>query len=239
MEVWLLLWRNRKELKLESWSVFFPLGQRVVILNEQWEEGAVRWPSASMRVLGWGSRQEVLGTCPHPLHSPRPTSMPSCVHALTPLLILFPYSNSLLGTSCPLPHSHIFLNANHYRQCTSPFSQSCGFSSSHVQMWDLDHKESWVPKNWCFWTVVLEKTLESPLVCKEIRSVHSKGDQSWVFIGRTDVEAEAPILWSPDVKSQLFGKDPDAWKDWGQKEKGATEAKMVGWHHWINGHEFE
>ena len=104
-------------------------------------------------------------------------------------------------------------------------------------MWELNYKESWAPKSWCFWTVVLEKTLESPLDCKEIQPVHSK-DQSWVFIGRTDVEAETPILWPPDVKSWLIWKDPDAGKDWGQEEKGMTEDEMVGWHHWLNGHEF-
>ena len=104
-------------------------------------------------------------------------------------------------------------------------------------MWELDCEESWVPKNWCFWTVVVEKTLKSPLDCKEIQLVHSKGDQSWVFIGRTDVEAETPILWPPDTKSWLIWKDPDAGKDWGQ-EKGMTEDKMAGWHHWLNGHEF-
>ena len=103
-------------------------------------------------------------------------------------------------------------------------------------MWELDHKKSWALKNWCFWTVVLEKTLESPLDCKEIQPVHPKGDQSWVFIGRTDAEAEAPILWPPDVKSWLIRKDPDAGKDWRQEEKGTTEDEMVGWHHWLNGH---
>ena len=99
-------------------------------------------------------------------------------------------------------------------------------------------KKRWAPKNWCLWTVVLEKTLESPLGCKEIQPVHPKGDQSWVFIGRTDVEAETPILWPPDVKSWLTGKDPDAGNDWGQEEKGMTEDEMVGWHHWLSGHEF-
>ena len=105
-------------------------------------------------------------------------------------------------------------------------------------MWELDSEESWVPKNWCFWTVVLEKTLESPLDCKEIHPVHHKGDQSWVFIGRTDVEAETPILWPPHVKSWLIGKDPDAGRDWRQEEKGMTEDEMAGWHHWLDGHEF-
>ena len=103
---------------------------------------------------------------------------------------------------------------------------------------ELDCKESWAPKNWCFWTVVLQKTLESPLDCKEIQPVHSKGNQSWVFIGRTDVKAEAPILWPPDAKSWLIWKDPDAGKDWRQEEKGMTEDKMAGCHHWLNGHGF-
>ena len=105
--------------------------------------------------------------------------------------------------------------------------------------WELDYKESWAPKNWCFWTVVLETTFESPLGCKEIQPVHPKGAQSWVFIGRTDVEAQTPILWPPDVKSWLIWKDPDAGKDWRQEEKGMTEGEMVVWHHWLNGHEFE
>ena len=105
-------------------------------------------------------------------------------------------------------------------------------------MWELNCEESWVPKNWCFWTVVLEKTLEGPLDCKEIQPVHPKGDQSWVFIGRTDAEAETPILWPPDVKSWLIWKDPDAGKDWGQAEKGTAEDEMIGWHHQLNGHGF-
>ena len=105
-------------------------------------------------------------------------------------------------------------------------------------MWELDYKESWAPKNWCFWTVVLEKTLESPLDWKEIQPVHPKGDQSWVFIGRTDAEAETLIIWPPQVKSWVIGKDPDAGKDWGQEEKGMTEDKTVGWHHRLDGHGF-
>ena len=104
---------------------------------------------------------------------------------------------------------------------------------------ELDCEESWAQKNWCFWSVVLEKLLESPLDCKEIQPVHPKGDQSWVFIGRTDVESETPILWPPDVKSRLIGKDPDAGKVWGQEEKGTTEDEMAGWHHRLDGHEFE
>ena len=105
-------------------------------------------------------------------------------------------------------------------------------------MWELDHKESWALKNWSFWTVVLEKTLESPVDCKEIQPVHPKGNQSWIFIGRTDAEAETPILWPPDAKNWLIGKDHDAGKDW-RWEKGMTEDEMVGWHHQLDGHEFE
>ena len=129
------------------------------------------------------------------------------------------------------------LKQRHYFANKGPPSQSYGFSSSHVWIWELDYKESWAPKNWCFWTVVL-KTLESPFDCKEIQPVNPKGDQSWLFIGRTDVEAETPILWPPDAKSWLIWKDPDAEKDWGQKEKGMTEDEMVGWHHQLNGHGF-
>ena len=103
----------------------------------------------------------------------------------------------------------------------------------------LKHKENWGPNNWYFWTVVLKKTLESPLDCKEIQPVHPKGDQSWIFIERTDAQAETPILWPPDVKMWLTGKDPDACIDWRQEEKGMTEEEMVEWHHWLNGHEFE
>ena len=121
----------------------------------------------------------------------------------------------------------------------APSSQSYGFSSGHVWMWELDCEESWAPKNWCVWTVVLEKTLESPLDCREIQPVHPKGDQSWVFIGGTDVEAETPILWPPDAESWLIWKDPDAGKDWGQEEKRTTEDEVVEWHHQHNGHGFE
>ena len=120
-----------------------------------------------------------------------------------------------------------------------PSTQSYGFSSSYVWILELDYKESWAPKNWGFWTVVLEKTLESPMDCKEIQPVHPKGDQSWMFIGRTDADAETPILWPPDAKNCLIWKAPDAGKDWRQEEKGMTEDKMVEWHHQLNGHEFE
>ena len=120
-----------------------------------------------------------------------------------------------------------------------PSSQSYGFFSSCVWMWELDYKESWVLQNWCFWTVVLEKTLESPLDCKAIHPVHSNGDQSWVFFGRTDAKGETPILWPLDAKSWLIGKDSDAGRDWGQEEKGMTENEMAGWHHRLDGREFE
>ena len=136
------------------------------------------------------------------------------------------------------PRQHIE-KQRHYFVHEGPSSQGYGFSSGYVWMWELDYKESWVPKNWCFWTVVLEKILESLLDCKEIQLVHPKGGQSQVFIGRTDVEAETPILWPPDAKSWLIWKGPDAGKDWEQEEKGMTEDEMVGWHHQLNGYEFE
>ena len=119
-----------------------------------------------------------------------------------------------------------------------PSSQGYGFSSSHVWMWELNYKESWMLKNWCFWIMMLEKTLEIPLDCREIQPVHSKRYQSWMVIGRTDVEAETPLLWPSGAKSWLIWKDPDAGKDWRWKEKGMTEDEMVGWYHWLNGHRF-
>jgi len=109
------------------------------------------------------------------------------------------------------------------------------FSSSHVWMWELDHKKDWVPKNWFFWTVVLENTHESPLDCKEIQAVNPKGNQPWIFIGKTDAEGEAPVLWPPDMKNWLIGKDPEAGKDWRPQEKVPTEDETVGWHHWLDG----
>ena len=136
------------------------------------------------------------------------------------------------------PSQHI-KKQSHYFTNKCPSSQSFGFSSSYVWMWDLDYKESWVPKNWCFWAVVLEKTLDSPLDCKEIQPVHPKGNQSWIFIGRTDALAETPILRPPDEKSWLIGKDPAAGKDWRQEEKGTRENEMVGCHHRRDGREFE
>ena len=121
----------------------------------------------------------------------------------------------------------------HYFVNKGPSNQSYGFSSSHAWMWELDCKESWVPKNWCFWTLLLEKTLESPFDCKEIQPIHPKGNKSWLFIGRTDAEAETSILWPPDEKTWLIEKDPNARNDW------RWEDEMVGWHHWHNRPEFE
>ena len=127
----------------------------------------------------------------------------------------------------------------HYFAKHGPSSQGYGLSSSHMWMWVLDYKENWVLKNWIFWTVVVEKTLESPLDCKEIKPVYPKWNQSWIFIGRTDVEAETPIFWPPDEKNWLIWEDPDAGKDWKWEEKRKTEDEMVGRHHWLDGHELD
>ena len=135
------------------------------------------------------------------------------------------------------PRQHI-KKQRHYFAHKGLSSQNYGFSSSHVWMWELDYKESWMLKNWCFLTVVLEKTLQSPLDWKGIKPVNPRGNQSWIFIGRTDAEAKAPILWPSDAKNWLIGKDPDAWKDWRLEKKGMTEDKKVGWHQWLNGHKF-
>ena len=134
------------------------------------------------------------------------------------------------------PRQHI-KKQRHYFANKGLSSQSHGFSSNHIWMWEFDYKESWALKNWCFWTVVLKKTLESPLDFKEIKPVHPKVNQSQLFIGRTD--AEAPIIWPPFGKKWVIWKDPDTGKDWRQEEKGTTEDEMVGYHHWLNGHEFE
>ena len=147
--------------------------------------------------------------------------------------MLAPWKNSY-----DKPRQHIKKQRHHLAN-KGLNSQSCVFSSSHVQKWELDHKKGWALKNWFFWTVVLEKTLQSPLDCKEIKPVHPKGNQSWIFFGRTDTEAEIPILWPPDVKNWLTGKDPDPGKGCRLEEKGTTEDEMVGWHHRLNGPEFE
>ena len=135
----------------------------------------------------------------------------------------------LLGWKAMNKLYRVLKSKRHYFANKGPSSQSYGFSSSHVWLWELEHKEGWALKNWCFWTVVLEKTLERPLDCKEIKPVNPKGNQSWIFIGRTD--AEAPVIWPPDVKSWLIGKDPDVGKNWRQEEKGTRDDELVGWHH--------
>ena len=135
------------------------------------------------------------------------------------------------------PRQHI-QKQRHYFANKGLSNQGYGFSSGHLWMWMLDCEEIWAPKNWCFWTVVLEKTLVSPLDCKDIQSVHSKGDQSWMFFGRNDAEAETPVLWPPHAKNWLIGKESDAGRDWVQEEKGTTEDEVVGWYHRLNGHEF-
>ena len=149
-----------------------------------------------------------------------------------------------LKDACSLEGSYDRLSQHtkkqrHHFADRSPYGQSYGFSNSHVQIWELDQKEGWAPKNWCFQILVLEKTLESALDYKEIQRVHLIGNQSWIFLGRIDAEAETPILWPLDVKNWLIWKDSDAGKDWRWKEKGMTEDEMVGWHHQVNGHEFE
>ena len=145
----------------------------------------------------------------------------------------------LLGRKAMTNLDSMLKKQRRYFADQGPSSQSYGFTSSYVWMWELDYKESWVPKNWCFWTVVLEKTLESPLDLKEIKPVNPKGNQSWIVIGRNDAEAQTPIVWPPDLKNWIIGKDPDAGKYWRQEEKGMTVDEMLGWHHWLNGHEFE
>ena len=145
---------------------------------------------------------------------------------------------ALWKKSCDKPRQYIN-KQKHYFANKGLSSQSSGFSSSYVSIWELNYKESWAPKNWCFWAVMLEKTLESPLDCKEIKPVTPKGNQSWIFIGKTDIEAETPILCLPDMKNWLFGNDTDPGKYWRQEDKGTTEDEMVGWHHWLDGHEFE
>ena len=153
-----------------------------------------------------------------------------CSHEIKRRLLLG--RKAMINLDCVLKSRHDFANKG-------PSSQSYGFSSSHVCIWELDHKECWALKNRCFWAVVLQKTLERPLDRKEIKPVYPKGNKSWIFIIRIDAEAEVPVLWPPDAKSRLIGKDPDAGKDWRQDRKGMTEDEMVGWHHWLNGHEFD
>ena len=137
------------------------------------------------------------------------------------------------------PTQIVYSKERHYFANKGPSSQGYGFSSSHVWKWELDCEEGWAPKNWCFWTVVLEKTLESLLDCKDIQPVHSEGNQPWDFFGRNDAKAETPVLWPAHAKSWLIGKDSDAGRGWGQEEKGTTEDEMAGWHHQLDGREFE
>ena len=161
---------------------------------------------------------------------------PKSLHMVTAAMKL--KDTCSLEESYDQPRQHI-QKQRHYFANKGSSSQNYGFSSSHVWMWELGYKESWALNIWCFWIVVLEKTLESSLDCKEMQPVHPKGNQSWIFIGRTDAEAETSILWPPDTKNWLIWKDSDAGKDWRQEEKGKTEDEMVGWHHRLNGHEFE
>ena len=145
----------------------------------------------------------------------------------------------LLGRKVKTNLDNIVKKQRCYFVNKGPSSQGYGFPSGHVWMWELDCEASWVPKNWCFWTVVLEKTLESPLDCKDIQPVHSEGNQPWDFFGGNDAEAEAPVLWPPHAKSWLIGKDSNAGRNWGQVEKGTTEDEMAGWRHRLNGRESE
>ena len=153
-------------------------------------------------------------------------------------LIIFLGSKITSGGDCSHERKRRLLLGSQVMTTQTAYSKAETSIHYHAWMWELDYKENWAPKNRCFWTVVLEKTLESPLDCKEIQPVHPKGNQSWIFIGRTDAEAETPTLWPSDVKSWLIWKDPDAGKDWRQ-EKGTTEDELVGWHYRLNGHEFE
>ena len=177
------------------------------------------------------------------VHSPIPQTILSAsfVKSFTWVPFQSPWNQKTLAPwkkSYDQPREHV-KKQRYYSANKGPYSQKYGFPSRHVWMWELDYKESWALKNLCVWTVVLEKTLESPLDCKEIQPVYPKGDQSWIFIGSSDAEAETAIFWLPDVKNWLIGKDPDAGKDWRQEEKGTTEDEIVGWHHWLYVHEFE
>ena len=184
---------------------------------------------ASCPITSWQIGGETVETVTDFIYLLAPKSLQMVTTAMT---------LALWKKSYDQPRQHI-KKQKHYFANKGPSSQSYGFSSSHVQMWDLDYKESWAPKNWCFWTVVLQKALESPLDSKEIQSNHPKGNQFWIFIGRTDAGAKTPILWPLDAKNWLIEKDPGSGKDWRREEKGTTEDEMVGWHHRLDGHEFE
>ena len=185
---------------------------------------------ASSPITSWQIDVETMETVTLFFGGSKITADGDCSHEIK---ILAPWKKSY-----DQPRQHI-KKQRYYFANKGPSSQSYGFPNSHVCMWELYHKEAWAQKNWCFQIVVLEKILENPLECKEIQPVNPKGNRSWIFIGRTDAKAEAPILLSPDSKNWLIGKDPAAGKDWRQEEKGMTEDEMVGWHHRLNGHEFE
>ena len=186
---------------------------------------------ASVPITSWQIDREIVETVSEFIFGgARITADGDCSHEIKRRL--------LLGRKVMTNLDNMLKKQRRYFANKGPSSQGYGFSSGHVWMWELDCDKSWALKNWCFWTVVLEKTLESPLDCKEIQPVHPKGDQYWVFIGRTDADAETPILWPPHMKTWLIGKDPDAGRDWGQEEKGTKEDEMAEWHHWLDGHEF-
>ena len=180
------------------------------------------------------SESEVTQSCPT-VSNPMDCSLPGfSVHGIFQARVL-----EWVAIAFSLQHRQRIKKQRHYFANKGPSSQRYGFSSSHIWMWELEYKESWTLKSWCFWTVVLEKTLESPLDCKVIKPVILEGNWSWIFIGRTDAEAEAPIIWLPDAKNWLIWKDPDSGKDWRQEEKWTTEDEMIGWYHRLYGHEFE
>ena len=187
---------------------------------------------ASGPIISWQIDGEIMETVRDYFWASKMTTDGDCSHEIKRRL--------LLGRKAMTNLDSILKNRNITLPTKVRLVKAMVFSSSHVRMWELDHKESWAPKNWCFWTVVLEKTPESPLYCKEIQPVHPKGNQSWIFIGRTDAEAETPSLWPPDAKNWLIWTDPDSGKDWRREEKGSmTEDEMVGWYLSLNGHEFE
>ena len=186
---------------------------------------------ASSPITSWQINGETVETVAFIFGGSKITADGDCSHEINRCL--------LLGRKVMTNLDSIFKSRDITLPTSGPSSQGYGFSNSHVCMWELDCEESWTLKDWCFWTVVLEKTLESPLDCKEIQPVHSEGDQPWVFLGRNDAKAETPVLWPPHTKSWLIGKDSDAGRDWGQEEKGMTEDEMAGWHHRVDGHESE
>ena len=208
-------WRCNRKVKKLAWnSILKNTKNMASSCITSWQTDGERMETVTDFIF-WGSKFTADGNCSHEIKR-----------------------HMLLGRKA-MTNLDIIKKQRHYFANKDPSSQSYGFSSSRVWIWELDYKESWVPKNWCFWTEVLKKTLEGPLDCKEIQPVNPKGNQSWIFIGRTDAEAETPILWPPGEKNWLTGKDPNAGKDWRQKEKGMAKDEMVGWHHRLNGHGFE